>query len=195
MNRKLTLFDLQTAARFISEIGLPIRAGVVFDSAEVFLPGYVDLDCGGIVYDLDQITDMIKRDSKFSSEIPKIIGNMLHEAGHLAILPRDLRPLMTGDVEDSFPTNLLPKSYPLPRANYREAAAAAWAAYAALHLDLPLSVAFDEIFESRRAGEMARRSFMLGNHVGITLLQEIGIKPKESWLFPVAPLPKMKLKM
>jgi hypothetical protein len=66
---------------FLREIGLSVVAGKVDD--ESFLPGIEVVD-GGLVVDEVKL---------------KYLGDLLHEAGHLAVTPSESRAHLSGEVE------------------------------------------------------------------------------------------------
>lgn len=66
---------------FLDAIGIPAREGAV--PADAFLPGVL-IEAGGLV---------------ISAEACVCAGDVLHEAGHLAVLPAAVRPGIGGDVD------------------------------------------------------------------------------------------------
>jgi hypothetical protein len=96
-------------AVFLKDIGLPICAGPVPD--RTILPG-IHVDHGTLIVDEDKLA---------------YPGDLLHEAGHLAVVPAALRATLQGDTGDE---------------PGQEMAAIAWSWAAVLHLELPPEVVF-----------------------------------------------------
>jgi hypothetical protein len=97
----------QAIASFLLSIGITVETRALASST--FLPG-VAIEGGRIVYDPDRI---------------EWAGDLLHEAGHLAVTPAALRPMLGGTGETE----------PAPHAGEAEATAWAYAAVKALDLD------------------------------------------------------------
>lgn len=97
---------LEPILAFLAGIGLPARRVVVSDDS--FLPG-IALRADGVDYDPGRLISA---------------GDLLHEAGHLAVLPADRRRL------------------PLVDDPSTEAAAIAWSWAACCHLGLPAELLF-----------------------------------------------------
>ena len=125
--------DVETAQRlalarrimaFLRGVGLAVReADVPVDS---FLPG-LRIVKGGLQVDLARL---------------RWPGDLLHEAGHLAVVPAALR----SDMDDA-----LAEMHPVPHGGEVEATVWAWAALQ--HLRLPSSVLFhDGGYHGRAAG-------------------------------------------
>ena len=100
---------------FIKEIGIPVRLDRV--DSETFLPG-IDVADGGLIVDMSRLL---------------YPGDLLHEAGHIAVTPASLRRQLSGKVE-------------IPHANPDaiEAAAISWSYAASIHLGLDPGVVFHE---------------------------------------------------
>ncbi len=96
---------------FLARIGLPIAEETL--AADTFLPG-ITLRAGGLVVDADKLMWP---------------GDLLHEAGHLAVLPAALR----NDAHDDAPNHA-------EVAFAGELEAMAWAYAAAIELALPIEV-------------------------------------------------------
>ncbi|WP_290886240.1 hypothetical protein [Arenimonas sp.] len=93
---------------FLRGIGLPVREAAVDD--EAFLPG-IRIEGGGLVFDRARL---------------RWPGDLLHEAGHLAVLPPARRAAVSDD---------LPGHDDVPHAGETEATAWAYAATVAIGLD------------------------------------------------------------
>ena len=105
---------LETILRFLEEIGIPAREGDV--AADSFLPG-VRIERGALVFD------------RASLRWP---SDLLHEAGHIAVMPPGLRPGLDDALDAATP------------AHAGEVEAMAWAYAAAVHLKLDIATLFHE---------------------------------------------------
>jgi hypothetical protein len=144
---------------FLREVGLEPREGSVPEHGAV--PG-VRIEAGGLVVDRQRLRHP---------------GDLLHEAGHLAVMPPERRPLVRGRLE------------PDPA---EEMMAIAWSYAAALHLGLDLAVLFhDEGY--RGAGASLRENFAAGRFLGVPMLQWVGMsyEPRQALAHGVAPYPHM----
>jgi hypothetical protein len=90
-------------------------------------------------------------------------GDILHEAGHLAVAPRAIRHLLSDEVD-------------LPDFNMDsiEAGAMAWSYAAALHLGLEPAVVFHEGGYKGKSKALLV-NFSLGVHVGVNILEDAGM--------------------
>ena len=133
--------DRQIAAHimaFLRAIGLVVEEAPL--AAGSFLPG-VRVVRGGLCVDMTTL---------------RWPGDLLHEAGHLAVVPAALRVDMDDALED------LPS---VPQGGEIEATAWAWAALC--HLGLPSDVLFhDGGYRGHAAG--LRRNFEWGVYLGVT---------------------------
>lgn len=137
--------DLDRIVAFLEGIGIAVREGAVPETA--FLPGVL-IQAGGLVYARDAL---------------RWPGDLLHEAGHLAVAPAELRASMHGDVA-------LPDT--VPHASEVEATAWAWAALC--HVGLEPSVLFHD---GGYRGCSARliQTFSLGVYPGASGLAQAGM--------------------
>jgi hypothetical protein len=129
-------------AVFLMEIGLEIRPEKLDTST--FLPG-IEIKNGTLLVDEDKL---------------KYPGDLLHEAGHLAVMEPELRKQATGDLEpgDDMKQNSL------------ELAAIAWSYAAAVNLGIDLKEVFhDEGY--RGSADAYIDNFQNGRYVGVPLLQ------------------------
>jgi hypothetical protein len=150
-------------AGFLSEIGLEIAPRRL--EAETFLPGIL-IESGKIFVDEERLA---------------YPGDLLHEAGHLAVIPGDLRDRLSDEVE-------LPGFDP-PTI---EAAALAWSYAAALHLEIDPKIVFHREGYLGKADALLR-NFELGVYVGVHVLENaVMTKTGENARNAgVAPYPKM----
>lgn len=132
-------------ADFISEIGLEIAS--VELSSKTFLPGILVAN-GKILADETKLT---------------YPGDLLHEAGHLALAPGELRSSLSGEV-----------ALPGVRMEAVEVAVIAWSYAAILHLGLDPRV----VFHAGGYGvesERVMQNFTLGVYIGVNVLQDAGL--------------------
>lgn len=109
------------------------------------------------------------------------IGDILHEAGHLACIPANLRLKANGNISES-----LGEEY-----GY-EMGVIAWSVAAALHLDIPLSHIFHQEGYKGDAGWLMEQ-YVSKNYIGLPLLQWMGLAAFEDELDgdKILPFPKM----
>ena len=126
---------------FLTDIGLPVR---IADLAEpTFLPG-VQMESGGLVVDLARL---------------RYPGDLLHEAGHLALMEPARRASANGDAGAD---------------GGEEMGAIAWSYAAAIHLGLDPRAVFHP--DGYRGGSDAIiENFAEGRYLGVPLLQWMGL--------------------
>lgn len=123
-------------AAFLNEIGLPIQSGAVPE--QTFLPG-IHVEHGVLLVDESRLL---------------YPGDLLHEAGHLAVTASALRSSLSGNTGDGAG---------------EEMAAIAWSYAAALHLKLDLTVVFHP--DGYKGGSQSIiTNFSQGRYVGVPLL-------------------------
>ena len=126
---------------FIQSIGLTVRLATIAEST--FLPG-VTVQNGILIIDQERLL---------------YPGDLLHEAGHLALLPAMERLHADGEVGDD---------------GGMEMGAIAWSYAAALHLGLTPATIFHDA--GYRGGSQALLdNFAAGRYVGVPLLQWMGL--------------------
>lgn len=136
---------LDTITSFINHIGIPCVEGKVKESS--FLPG-IDIVDGSIIYDA----------TKMQSP-----GDLLHEAGHIAVLLSEHRQYVTSpDVNG----DLQPGG--------AEMAAIAWSWAAANHLKVPPEVVFHPDGYHGESNAIID-NFSNGRYFGVSLLQWFGM--------------------
>ena len=150
-------------AEFLIGIGIPVEPGPVPEDS--FLPG-IALVRGGLVVDEARL------------EHP---GDLLHEAGHIAVAPASARPSMTGGAE-------------IPELDMQELefAAIPWSYAAALAIGIDPA----EVFHSggyRGLSEGLLRNFAGGVPLGVNHLQDAGmtVNSSRAAALGVAPYPHM----
>ncbi len=149
----------QIIVNFLRRIGLSVQEQTL--STETFLPG-IRVDNGVLLFDPQRL---------------KYPGDLLHEAGHLAVLPPTER-YIANDFDDD-------------DGGY-EMAAIAWSYAACKHLQLPLDVVFHP--DGYKAGSAAIiENFSAGRYFGVPILEWRGmtsstgnaVYPKmQHWLCP-----------
>ncbi len=128
-------------AAFIAEIGLEVRMGDVGE--QTFLPG-IKVDHGGLLVDEATL---------------KQPGDLLHEAGHLAVMPPQRRRRAHIDVGQDAAEEMM---------------AIAWSYAALVHLKLDPAVVFHP--DGYRGGAQALiENFTGGRTIGVPMLQWLGM--------------------
>ena len=146
---------------FLREIGLEVRSGTVAEDA--VLPG-IKVEQGVLIYDPARL------------QFP---GDLLHEAGHLAVKPAANRKSCGPDL-GSDPAE--------------EMMAISWSYAAILHIGLPPEVVFHPA-GYRGGSQSLLENYAAGRHLALPMLQWIGLThdEKQAKELGVAPFPKMKL--
>ena len=149
---------------FVREIGISLQYGAVDD--DTFLPG-IDVSEGSLIVDQSRL---------------RYPGDLLHEAGHLAVTPAAFRPQLSGKVE-------APHGNP----NEIEAAAICWSYAACLHLRLDPRVVFHEQGYHGRS-ESLLLNFDLGVFPGLPELvsAQMALTEVEARSLGLAPFPSMQ---
>jgi hypothetical protein len=144
---------------FLSSIGLQVTLGAT--SQQTFLPG-IDIQNGVLMIDESKLL---------------YPGDLLHEAGHLALLPSAERAQVNSDAGND---------------GGIEMAAIAWSYAAALHLGLSPDVVFHK--NGYRGGSDAIiENFAAGRYIGVPLLEWAGlsISEKRAKELGIEPYPSM----
>jgi len=130
-----------TIIAFLREIGLQVRSGVV--DGETFLPG-ISVERGVLVFDPASL---------------KHPGDLLHEAGHLAVKPPGDREAASADLRSDAAEEMM---------------AIAWSYAAALHLGIPPEVVFHP--EGYKGGSQSlMENFAEGRFLAVPMLQWLGM--------------------
>ncbi len=132
-------------ARFLQSIGLPVKAGEVPEGS--ILPG-IRIEEGAMVVDEARLL---------------YPGDLLHEAGHLAVLTSEQRAGQGANAGDDLGN---------------EIGAMCWSYAAAIHLQLDPAVVF-HAHGYRGASESYLENFREGRYPGVPLLQWMGLTADE----------------
>jgi hypothetical protein len=130
-----------TICKFLSEIGLPVRFAAI-DHA-TFLPG-IHIHAGGLMVDRARLL---------------YPGDLLHEAGHLALMEPARRGQVDGSAGDDAG---------------EEIGAIAWSYAAALHMKLDPKVVFHPDGYKGGANSILE-NFVEGRYIGVPILQWKGL--------------------
>lgn len=130
---------------FLAEIGVPVHERPLPEAT--FLPGIL-IERGALVFDRTRAEP----------------GDLLHEAGHLAVMTPTERAAATGD---------------LGTGPGEEMAAIAWSYAACCHLQLPAEVVFHSA-GYRGGGQSLADNFKAGRYLGTPLLQWYGMTRERS---------------
>ena len=146
-------------ADFLRQIGLGIRAGAV--AGETALPG-IDIDNGALVVDDDKLL---------------YPGDVLHEAGHLAVVTAQRRAAFHHDVGNNPAEEMM---------------AIAWSYAAALHLGIDPTIVFHE--GGYRGGSNAiLEALQHDGRIGVPMLEYVGLAHRQEHPMPpgAKPYPAM----
>lgn len=147
-------------AQFLASIGIAVRAGDL--PLNTFLPGII-IDRGTLVIDEDRLT---------------YPGDLLHEAGHLALMPAEDRANAGPDAgkDDGF-----------------EMAATAWSFAAAIEMKLPLEIVFHD-GGYRGNSRAIIENFTRGRYFGVPILAwlDMTVDPIKPAVLSIPPFPNMR---
>jgi hypothetical protein len=132
---------LRSITGFIASIGIPVSEGHV--SADSFLPA-MEIVNGGIVYDPESLI---------------YPGDLLHEAGHIALLPGEHRNKVSGNMKEQSFTD-----------GGEEIAVMLWSYAACLAIGLPPKVVFHDAGYKGQSGWILEQ-YAAGTFIGLPLLQ------------------------
>jgi hypothetical protein len=148
-----------TIVSFLGEIGLDVQARAI--EVDTFLPG-ITVDDGVLIYDPAALQHP---------------GDLLHEAGHLAVKPTADRDGASAD---------------LGKDAAEEMMAIAWSYAAAVHLGIPAEVVFHP--DGYKGGSKSLiENFAEGRYLAVPMLQWLGMThdAKRAAELGVAPYPQM----
>lgn len=137
--------EIQKSLQFLSEIGIAVFEKELDENT--FLPG-ITLGPNCIYIDFEKL---------------KYPGDILHEAGHIAVASPEVRAVIG--------TEAVPKGWP---DGGEEMAAILWSYAAALHLKLPLDFVFHPD-GYKNSSEWLISGFEKENYIGLPFLEWIGL--------------------
>jgi len=135
----------QLFTAFLRRIGIEVRTESI--AAETFLPG-IEIVNGVLVYDPEKML---------------YPGDLLHEAGHIALTPAGQRATLCGNVVTQNPQ----------RAS-DEVAVMLWTYAACRELDIPLETVFHPN-GYKGDNDWLMENYEAGNHIGLPLLKWMGL--------------------
>lgn len=156
-------FVTRRIVEFLRDIGLTIDGRKI--EGGTFLPGIL-VRAGGLIVDEEKLT---------------YPGDILHEAGHLAVAPGDIRAQLSDEVDlPGFDMGSI------------ESGAIAWSYAAAIHLKLDPAIVFHENGYKGKA-EFLLHNFSMGVGVGVNVLEEaeMALSGTKANSAGVEPFPKM----
>lgn len=156
--------EIQKICTFFDEIGISWEQCTLTDEP-TFLPG-IKIDRGCLQFDLEKL---------------KYPGDLLHEAGHIAVETPARRAILSDNVDDGLS----------PMASL-ELAAILWSYAALKHLELPPEFVFHDDGYKNDANWLLEQ-FAQGNYLGLPLLQWMGLclDEKNAKLNDQIPFPHM----
>ena len=137
--------EINQITSFLNQIGIPCSTGPIPENT--FLPG-IEIRSGAIVVDPEQV---------------RYPGDILHEAGHIAVTPACRRSGLDGNVGEHD-----------PNAMGQEIAAILWSYAAVRAVGLPEEVVFHE-HGYKGQSDWHIGNFKTGNYVGLPLLEWMGL--------------------
>lgn len=163
-NIETAVSDFEKVTTFLCEIGIDYY--VSDEDFDSFLTG-IKIEGGKL---------------KINPKTILCVGDILHEAGHLACLPLSLRSEINDDVGKS-----------LNGGPTYELAVIAWSVAAAIHLDIPLSEVF-HVEGYKGDAIWLQEQYTSKNYIGLPHLQWMGLAAFEDELVDdkILPFPNMK---
>ncbi len=139
------LLFFEKAVQFLQSIGIAVKFGCI--DTDTFLPG-ISIDKGAIIVDSAKL---------------KYPGDILHEAGHIAVVPAAERSLLC--------------EHDIAKRDMRDAEemmSIAWSYAACVHLGIDASFVFhDEGYKG--GGSSIAENFKQGHYFGVPMLQWTGM--------------------
>ncbi|TDQ73709.1 hypothetical protein [Sphingobacterium yanglingense] len=133
---------------FLREIGIPVKEQGLEN--DCFLPG-IEIQGGSLIVDRSRLM---------------YPGDLLHEAGHIAVMTPEERASSSGDLNAS--------DIPVHTLDGYELSAIAWSYAAACHLEMPIEVLF-HANGYKNDSEMLISNYNSGNYLFTPLLQYWGL--------------------
>ena len=137
---------LLSILNFLEKINIPYHFDKI--TVETYVPGIL-IKSGGLVID---------------NELLKFPGDILHEAGSIALCPADVRPTLNTPIAAQLDFDAATHSF----------MTLAWTYAAALDADTPLEVVFHKDGYHGQ-GESIANSFQSGQYIGLPMLQYLGM--------------------
>jgi hypothetical protein len=135
--------------KFLAEIGISVQEKVI--EGETFLPG-LQIENGILVYDPQKLL---------------YTGDLLHEAGHIAVTEKEKRDTLNGNViEDD------------PNKGGEEMSVMLWTYAVCKKLDIPLDVVFHP-HGYKGSNEWLMENYENGTFVGLPLMKWMGLTDDE----------------
>jgi len=131
---------------FVESIGIRVSNGTIEEAT--FLPG-IQIDRGSIKIDLDKL---------------KYPGDILHEAGHIAVTEKEIREAVSGNIKDETGNNDLGG----------EIGVILWTYAASSAIGLPLDVVF-HAGGYKGSSSWFIENFESGNYIGLPVLVWMGM--------------------
>lgn len=162
-NKQTPLPYFEKVTFFLKEIGIDYQ--ISYENFDSFLTG-IKIENGTLKINPNHLIS---------------VGDILHEAGHLACIPFSLRKRVNDDVAKS-----VGEEYTF------EMGVIAWSVAAALHLDIPLT----EVFHTegyKGEGEWLLEQYTSKNYIGLPILKWIGLAAFDDELVEhkILPFPSM----
>jgi len=137
--------EIELVLHFFEEIGIEAEFRTLTEST--FLPG-IKIEAGRLIIDKDRLA---------------YPGDLLHEAGHIALVPHSERPQLMDDIEGD-----------LPPGQSLEIGVILWSFAALRYLNLPLPFVFHE-GGYKGQSKWYIEQFESGMYIGLPLLQWMGL--------------------
>ncbi len=136
---------VHTIIEFLQSIGIPITFAPCDEG--IVLPG-IKIDRGSLIIDMETLL---------------YPGDILHEAGHIAVVPPDERLAMEGTIDPKRDMELSGELMAIP-----------WSYAACIHLGLDPSIVFHDN-GYKGGGQYLIENFQNGRYIGVPMLQYIGL--------------------
>lgn len=153
----------ETLISFIRSIGIVTQEGTVDD--KTFLPG-IEIRNGALIIDKEKLL---------------YPGDLLHEAGHIAVMPPEIRPGLNEEVIKASKSR-----------EAEEMMAIAWSYAACIHLNIDPHIVFHE-HGYKGDGKSIVDNFSQKHYFGVPMLQWVGMTADEKNAvgLKIAPYPSM----
>ena len=136
-------------SKFLAEIGISVKKQEI--EGETFLPGLL-IENGVLVYDPQKLL---------------YAGDLLHEAGHIAVTAKDKRPALNGNVIEGDPNK-----------DGEEMSVMLWTYAVCKKLDIPIDVVFHPD-GYKGDNEWLMENYENGTFIGLPLMKWMGLTDDE----------------